>query len=274
MSNNWFPPEGHPISIEKAKELIAGDLGDVYRRILRDCCVPIYWFRLNKDNPTILHNGTVTLLKTPKKLLGVTAAHVLRGYENDRQNQKVRLQLMSEVVDDLLERVIAISDTLDIATLDFDESLIKKIGKEVSPLNSWPPQPPHEGKGIMLAGYPGIDRLTIRKLEANFGLFTAIGVARVVSDEQIAWAVDREFFVNSQKVKPLPPNYDLGGISGGPLISWFETPNYISYYKLSGIISQANKTLENVVAKRADYINDDGTIIQDRRAGKRSTSRL
>jgi len=262
MSNNWFPPEGHPISIEKAKELIAGALGDVYRKILMDCCVPIYWFRLNKDNPTILHNGTITLLKTPKKLLGVTAAHVLRGYENDCKKQKVRLQLMNEVVDDLLERVIAISDRLDIATFDFDERLVKKMGKDVSPLNSWPPQPPQEGKGIMLAGYPGVDRLESRKLEANFGLFTAIGVARVVSDEQITWAIDREFVINNQKIRPLPPNHDLGGISGGPLISWFETSNYISYYKLSGIISQANKTLENVVAKRADCINEDGIISQ------------
>lgn len=256
MNNNWAPPEGHPISIEKAKELIAGDLGDVYRRILRDCCVPIYWFRLNKDNPTILHNGTVTLLKTPKKLLGVTAAHVLRGYENDRQNQKVRLQLMNEVADDLLERAI-ISDRLDIATFDLDERLVGEMGK--SPLN-WPPQPPQEGKGIMLAGYPGVDRLELRKLEASFGLFTAIGVARVVSGEQITWAVEREFFINNQKVRPLPPNYDLGGISGGPLISWFENANYISYYRLSGIISQANKTLENIVTKRADCIKDDGTL--------------
>lgn len=37
----------HPISLNKAKELLAGDLGDVYRRILADSCVPIYWFNLS-----------------------------------------------------------------------------------------------------------------------------------------------------------------------------------------------------------------------------------
>jgi len=262
MNKNCLPPEGHPISIEKAKQLLAGDLGDVYLSILMGCCVPIYWFRLDKENPKILYNGTVTLLKTPRKLLGVTAAHVLKKYELDRQEQKVRLQLMNEAFDDIIERVIAISDPdrLDIATFDIDEKLLSKIDKELNPLTSWPPQPPEEGRGIMLAGYPGFDRLEPKKLKANFGLFTAIGVARVVTNEQITWAADREYFLHIPKVRELPPNQDLGGISGGPLISWFETPNYVSYYKLSGIISQANATLENVVARRADYINDDGTI--------------
>jgi len=262
MGKNWLPPEGHPISIDKAKELLAGNLGNFYRKILMECCVPIFWFRLNKERPTILHNGTVTLLKTPKKLLGVTAAHVLRGYEKDREEQKVRLQLANEIVDDILTRVIAISDHFDIATFDFNEELIRNIGKKIGPLSSWPAQPPKEGRGIMLAGFPSFDRLEPGKLEADFGLFTAIGVARVVSDEQIIWAVEREYFLNNQKAITLPPNRDLGGISGGPLISWFETPNYVSYYKLSGIISEANATLENVIAKRAECINDDGTITE------------
>lgn len=262
MGKNWLPPEGHPISLEKAKQLLAGELGDVYRRILMGCCVCIHWFRLSKESPTILHNGTVTLLETPKRFIGVTSAHILRGYEKDRQEQKIRLQIGDAVVDDILERVIAISDRFDIATFDFDKELVRSTGKEIIPLKSWPPQPPQEGRGIMLAGFPGVDRLEHRKLEVNYGLFTAIGIARVVSDEQITWAVDREYFLNSQKIKALPPNYDLGGISGGPLISWFETPSYISYYKLSGIISEANATLETVVAKRAECINDDGTIIR------------
>jgi hypothetical protein len=259
MDKHWHPPVDHPISIEKAKKLLAGNLGDVYRQILIRCCVPIYWFSLDKENPTILHNGTVTLLETPQKIIGVTASHVLDCYKSDRKEQKVRLQLMNEAVDNLLDRVIDNSDRLDIATFDIDKGLINSMDKNVSPLN-WPPQPPQEGKGVMLAGYPGCDRIELRKLCVNFGIFTAIGIARVVSGEQITWAVDQEFLISSQKVKTLPPNYDLGGISGGPLISWFETPNYVSYYRLSGIISQANRTLENVIARRADFINDDGTI--------------
>ena len=69
----------HPISLDKAKELLAGDLGEVYRRILADCCVPIYWFRLDTRDFDIAHNGTLTIVQTPKKFLGITAAHKLTG---------------------------------------------------------------------------------------------------------------------------------------------------------------------------------------------------
>src|SRR3972149_2289818 len=119
----------HPISLDKAKELLAGDLGDVYRRILADCCVPIYWFNLDTKDFAIAHNGTLTIAQTPKKLLGVTAAHVLRQYESDRKDGSLRLQLMNEVVDDLCERVIDVSDALDIATFALDEELVKRLGR-------------------------------------------------------------------------------------------------------------------------------------------------
>lgn len=76
----WEAPEGHPISIEKAKELMAGDLADVYRDILRKCCAPIYWFDRRRKDGRILSNGTVTFVQTPERLLGVTAAHVLNAY--------------------------------------------------------------------------------------------------------------------------------------------------------------------------------------------------
>ena len=100
----------HPISLDKAKELLAGDLGDVYRRILKDCCTPIYWFRLHTKDFAIAHNATLTIVQTPKRLLGVTAAHVLRQYQSDLKGGSLRLQLMNEVVDDLCERVIDVSD--------------------------------------------------------------------------------------------------------------------------------------------------------------------
>lgn len=87
--------DGHPISLEKAKELLAGDLGDVYRGILANCCVPIYWFKLGTRGSSITHNGTLTIIQTPKKLLGVTAAHVLRQYMRDRGDGAHRLQMMN-----------------------------------------------------------------------------------------------------------------------------------------------------------------------------------
>jgi hypothetical protein len=264
--NEWQPPAGHPISVEKAKELLAGDLPDVYRDILKHCCIPIYWFRRDTENHEILHNGTLTLVKTPKRLLGITAAHVLRAYKGDIDRERVRLQLVDRVVDDLLERVIDVSDRLDLATVALDEKLLNSLGRPVTPLGVWPPRPPQEGRGIMLAGYPAIERLQPRSFEVNFGLFTVLGIARTVSNTQITWLVEREHSLEITKRGTLPSNYNLGGISGGPLISWFESQSYVTHYCLSGIVTEhpdyekSDFAVERLVATRADLIGDSGTI--------------
>jgi hypothetical protein len=66
---------------------------------------------------------------------------------------------------------------------------------------------------------------------------------------------------------PAPsPRYGLGGVSGGPLISWFESESYIATYTLSGIITEhpdyeENEfTIERVIATRADFIQHSGRI--------------
>ena len=257
----------HPISLEKAKELLAGDLGDVYRRILAGCCVPVYWFNLGTKDFAISHNGTLTIVRTPKALLGITAAHVFRQYERDSKNGPVRLQFMNEVIDDLGGRLIDISDKLDLATFALDEDLVKRLGR--TPLGVWPPRPPQEGKGIMISGFPAVERIESKNFEVNFGLFTALGVARTVTEKQITWLLEREFQLAKARVPAPPPEYDLGGISGGPLISWFESPYFVSHYCLSGIViehpdyknSKNMQPIERLIAIRADSIAERGKIV-------------
>lgn len=257
----------HPISLDMAKALLAEDLGDVYRRILADCCVPIYWFKLGTKDFSISHNGTLTIVQTPKVILGVTAAHVFRGYEADRKSGSVRLQLMNEVVDDLDKCLIDISDELDLATFSLDEALVKRLRR--TPLGVWPPRPPQEGKGIMISGFPAVERIEAKNFEVNFGLFTALGVARTVTEKQITWLLEREFQLANARIPAPPPEYELGGISGGPLISWFESPTSVTHHCLSGIVIEHpdyknNKEMppiERLIAIRADSIAESGRIV-------------
>jgi hypothetical protein len=263
--DDWQAPEGHPISVERAKELMAGDLGDVYRNILKTSCAPLYWYRADRGDLSILHNGTVTFVRTPERLLGITAAHVLRAYLAHSANGGVRLQLMNSVVEDMPARIIGLSDRLDIATFAVDEALLHGLGKETVPLATWPPRPPQEGRGIMLAGYPAIERAA-ESNQVTFGLFTALGTARTVTDVQITWLIEQEAQLANAKIPPPPPQYGLGGISGGPLISWFKGENHLATYALSGIViehpdyEQNEFYIERVVAVRADRIHDSGRI--------------
>jgi hypothetical protein len=260
MSDQWKPPEGHPLTIERAKEVINGELGEMYRGILSRSCAPIYWHQRRGSGAEILNSGTVTFVRTPKRLAAITAAHVVRCYEKTHAvaTWPLHLQVMNAALN--LE-VIDISDDFDLATLAIDDKLLSRIGKEVEPLSSWPPRVPQEGRGILLAGYPAVDRLQPKSMELNWGLFTALCIARRVIRDQITWVAERSPDIKTD----LPPNHRLGGISGGPLIGLFESTSYLTHHVLSGIISQAHQELENVIARRADLICEDGSIIRPRR---------
>ncbi|MCW5631875.1 MAG: hypothetical protein KIT17_00930 [Rubrivivax sp.] len=245
--------------------MLAGDLGDVYRNILKTSCAPLYWYRRDRKDLAILHNGKVTFVKTPQRLLGITAAHVLNAYLADACNGDVQLQIMSGAVDDLPGRIISVSDRLDIATFAVDEGLLHRLGTEIVPLASWPPCPPQEGRGIMLSGFPAIERVA-ESNKVEFGLFTAIGIARTVTDLQITWLIEPEAQFADAKIAPPPSLYGLGGISGGPLIGWFESDSHLATYTLSGIVIEhpdydGNEfNVERVVAVRADHIHESGRI--------------
>ncbi len=56
--------------------------------------------------------------------------------------------------------------------------------------------------------------------------------------------------METSDVPSLPPNTDLGGISGGPVITVMKSPSYLVSYRLGGIVSEASAELEKVFAKR------------------------
>jgi len=75
------------------------------------------------------------------------------------------------------------------------------IGKEVEPLSTWPPRLPQERRGILLAGYPAVDRLQPKPMELSWGLFTALCIARNTIRDQITWVAERSSDIKTD----LPP---------------------------------------------------------------------
>lgn len=219
MSGEWQIPENHPIDSEaKAREIIELT-GVPCREFIASCCVPIFWWATNQPGCNVLANGTITLIQTPTKVLGVTADHVVAECLEAFEAGNVCVQVADTSAHDLKARVIARSAELDLATLEFG-GLIERLGwPDKQPLRSWPLIPPQENRGIMIGGYPGIERRVDGPKEVNFGIFTALAVARTVSEDQISCLFEREFMIDSGPIQTLPPNTDLGGISGGPVIT-------------------------------------------------------
>lgn len=250
-------PEGHSISFEKAKQLVQGPLGQVYRAVALSCCAPLLWFRPS-DNPCrILHNGTVTVVRTPKKIFGVTAAHVIEQYNQDFEKAWLRLQLKDKLIEGI--RIIDSCSRRDLATIELDEQIVNTLGLE--PLD-WPSEPPGEGRGLLAAGYPGNGKMNVEPMQVDWTPFFAITTARTVTEEQITLLISRNEWVNNS----LPERPDLGGISGGPIIGIFETKAGVAFHRLSGVITEhpnyetSDFCLERIVGSSAAAITDLGTI--------------
>lgn len=259
MSDSWRPPEGHPITEAMARDLIHR-VGRPSREFIASCCVPLFWWAADDPARRILANGTITLVRTPSRVLGVTADHVVEECLEAFDRGRVCVQIADASAHDLRARVIARSRELDLATLDL-AGVIERLGwPDKAPLASWPPTPPQEGRGIMIGGYPGIERQPIGKRDVSFGLFTALAVARTVSEDQISCLFERDYMVDSNDIPTMPPNTDLGGISGGPVITMCESAAHLVTFRLGGIVSEAHAGLEKVFGKRVDCIRDDGSF--------------
>jgi hypothetical protein len=253
--DNW--PIGYPISFEKAKELVNGSLGSVYRGIALRCSAPLFWFRPSERPANILHNGTVTLVRTPKRTFGITAAHVVEQYEQDASVAGVNLQLGADLIAGI--KLIDRSGERDLATCEIEEDLIEKQG--LDPL-SWPPKSPTEGRGLVLAGYPASFMRETRDWEIEWGSFCALTTARTVTADQISVLISREEWVNNS----LPINCNLGGTSGGPIIGLFELDGGVAFHRLSGIITEhpdyvgSDFSVERIVGSVAEVITESGRI--------------
>lgn len=249
-------PDSHPVSFDQAYRLVNGQFGAAAKDFVLGCCLPLFWYR--KGDKRILHNGTVTVVQTAKCLLGLTAEHVLDQYAKDCANGPTALQLGEATLN--APSIIDASSELDLATFEIPRSALN--GQSVTPLDWWPPMPPVEGRGILLAGFPGLNRSYPQSTTIEWEPFAAIAVARTVSERQITVLVERGEFVTND----LPAFANLGGVSGGPIIGAFESPSFVLHYVLSGIITEHPQYetggfgIERLVGVRADCVTESGRI--------------
>ncbi len=260
FNDEWSWPEGHPVSVERAKELMRGDFGRYHYDILARVCSPLYWhFPDEKGGRPIRANGTLSYVQSDGQVFGVTAAHVINRYLNDEKMPGCILQLGNAPFS---ADIIDMDERFDLATLRLSKATLASVGKEIMPVSLCRPNDiPQEGRGIMMCGYIGEDRCQRSNQHVDWGMMGVVGIARRVSDDQITWAPDHEHHVPVSGVPQLSRNKNLGGISGGPLIAWFERPKtYLNYFSLAGVVKEASAELEYVVATRSHFIRPDGRI--------------
>jgi hypothetical protein len=211
-----------------------------------------------------IRNGSAFFLDIGGRLLLVTAAHVYHGYVAARQKARRIVCHIGNAEFDPERRLIGLGQDVDIATFDFTYDEMRIVGKQalvVADPASWPPPHPFPGQGAFLAGFPAASRFWLTSRSVSFGLYTASPRINTASDRQITCPFEREYWIDPIGHGLPPRGFDLGGISGGPLLIPMDVDG-IWNFSLGGVISEAHTSphYETVVSTPAHFIAWDGTI--------------
>jgi hypothetical protein len=118
-----------------------------------------------------------------------------------------------------------------------------------------------DGEAVFFGGFPGQERIPLAAHEISFGLHSAMVPLTSHTEYQLCCQLDRDSRVNLRDLGLPPERYDLGGVSGGPMLQ----PVYRNRawgWRLVGVLSEARAggSFERITAGRAHFILPDGRV--------------
>jgi hypothetical protein len=194
----------------------------------------------------------------------VTAGHVYEQFLEDSHTRYIGGTQVANIGFDPAERLIAWGRNLglDIATFRITSEEIAATGKRIvrGIDGPWPP-PPNEGEVVYFGGFPGSERDRIAGKEFTFGLHSGMVPLTSFTEYQLCCQFDRRYWVDVRGLGMPPIGYELGGVSGGPILQ----PIYkdgVWEWQLAGLISEALmvQDFERITAVRSHFILPDGHL--------------
>lgn len=237
-----------------------------YLKIAANYALPIFW----AQSGLVKNNGTAFILDTGERVFGVTAAHVFNAYINDWKLGIVETCNLGDLNLPLQERLISIgtTDYVDIATFELTDAEIKIYRSRVlsGDQSIWPPTIPNEGESVVIAGYPGLERIQVKEFVCNFGAACFNIPISSISEFQFGCLFERKYW-EDEFGKGLPQvNYNLGGISGAPVIALILRNSGIATWRLAGVAYQASASEllgEILFVNHARLIDSKGQVGKD-----------
>jgi len=225
-------------------------------------CAQFFWsfHEAGKVEPTC-HNGTLCLVRTGTRDIGITADHVYRRYLVHREaHPDIEVQFGGATVYPET-RLIDRDEHLDLATFDVPEIFVVMTGSQYHTPKSWPPPPLQPNELVLYGGFPGALRAVrggqvISPFESYTWLVTDVTAANIVMHVDFA-----NLFSPGAEGKPL--NKNPGGISGGPVFRVIENlsgPKKTVGLELTGVIWEFYEPWETVRARHIRHVLADGTL--------------
>jgi hypothetical protein len=214
--------------------------------------------------PPIVHNASAFVLDCGRGPFVVTAGHVFSQFIADKRRASCLGSQIGNVEFDLERRLIDSGHDrrIDIATFHIEPNEVAALGKQIvfATDGPWPP-PPNPGEVAFFGGFLGSQRIVLGPNEVSFGLHLGMTPVADFTEYQIRCRFDRRYWVDVRGLGLPLPGYNLGGVSGGPLLA----PAYFErqwFWRLVGVVSEAqmHKEYEALTAVRAHFILPDGRI--------------
>jgi hypothetical protein len=233
----------------------------------RMCCMPLFWHDRSLPWPKTVTGGSCFVLQFAEHLVLVTAAHVLRAYQDAARHTPTLVCQLRLLPFDLSERVIQVDDDLDIATFALSQEELARIrGVAVDCRVQGPPL--ECGRGLSLAGFPELMREVYSDGSAEFGVYSGLPAIDAFSDRDILTTYDPTRDQPLLPGVPAPPlGFNLSGCSGGIVLMPDISAGELRLFAVGlivqgpqGLLPDEDRTSDTLRIRRIHCIQPDGSI--------------
>ncbi|MFC1751471.1 hypothetical protein ACFL2V_22125 [Pseudomonadota bacterium] len=217
----------------EARELFSGPFGKMLMETAMSYVIPLFWGIPEYEEKSVFNSGSAFILDLGNGPFLVTAAHVYDGYLKCKSENTGLVCQLGSITFELESRLICRRDPakLDMATFRISEDEIFELEKTAisDSALSLSRMKIEVEDGVFFGGFPGKLRQETGVRECEFGMYFAFTPVSSVSDRHIGCAFETEEWIDAIGNGIPEEGYDLGGISGAPLLRVTESEN--SYFR-------------------------------------------
>lgn len=251
-------------------------LTDEVANLTMKAALPLVWHDPREPWPKRLPGGTCFALRFEDRLIGVTAEHVIRAFEDAKREASPLESLLRTVRLDLPKAIIDRDAELDLATFRVNEEhLIESKAIALDCRDTWPPPEPRKGEALSFAGFPEILKVRSYPHLLEFRAFVDVTHAEDVSERTIVATYEPSRDVRVRASPAIPDiGADWSGCSGGPVIMHIERNGLHRWFPAGVIMGGPKKSsrdgtqtssgimreFDTFLFRRIHFLTPDGAI--------------
>jgi hypothetical protein len=223
--------------------------------------VPFWWHGPTPDDPEIYNNGSLCLLDTGERVIGVTAWHVHEAYLARLALRKLFVCQFGGVTVFPEQILIDKNERLDLATFNLSAVVLDLEGFTTHRPQAWPPPRAAVHDLVVYGGFPGTRRRADLE-RATFGLDSVTGLVSQVTSQNLMVEVDYSRLFGVDGPEGTIVSADPRGTSGGPVYRVTDNPEGPGL-EIAGFIYEQSEQNRFLLARHAGAVRSDGTITAD-----------